>query len=60
VRPRKVVAPNFASVRRQTTRVAAALDAIVGAGFGTLVSCVPGRLGYFEGEGQGKRYLLER
>jgi|ERR1035438_1038048 hypothetical protein len=37
-----------------------ALDAVVGAGFGTLVSCVPGRLGYFEGEGQGQRYLLER
>ena len=37
-----------------------ALGAVIGMGMGTLVSCIPGRLGYFEGESQGARYLLER
>jgi hypothetical protein len=38
----------------------AALDAVVGRGMGTLLSCLPGRLGYFEGEASGQRYVLER
>ncbi len=29
-------------------------------GHGTLLSCVPGRLGYFEGEDPSARYVLER
>jgi hypothetical protein len=29
-------------------------------GHGTLLSCVPGQLGYFEGEESGARYVLER
>ena len=37
-----------------------ALGAIIGMGMGTLVSCIPGRLAYFEGEREGERYLLER
>ena len=37
-----------------------ALSAILGRGMGTLVSCVPGRLGFYEGEGPRERYLLER
>jgi len=37
-----------------------ALAAIVGRGMGTLVSCVPGRLAFYEGEDPGVRYLLER
>ena len=37
-----------------------ALSLIVGHGMGTLMSCVPGRLGYFEGETPGDRWLLER
>lgn len=44
----------------QTMPLDAALDAVVGRGMGTLLSCIPGRLGYFEGEGSGKRYVLER
>jgi hypothetical protein len=40
--------------------LADALEAVVGAGFGTLISCIPGRLGYFEGEGPENRHLLER
>ena len=37
-----------------------ALGEIIGRGMGTLVSCIPGRLAYFEGESPGERYLLER
>lgn len=37
-----------------------ALEATVGYGSGTLISCVPGRLGYFEGEGKNVRFLLEK
>ncbi|HSH59004.1 MAG TPA: hypothetical protein VK988_05055 [Acidimicrobiales bacterium] len=37
-----------------------ALAEIVGQGMGALVSSVPGRLAYFEGEGQNERYLLDR
>lgn len=37
-----------------------ALEATVGYGMGTLISCVPGRLGYFEGEGKNARFLLEK
>lgn len=37
-----------------------ALDHIVGAGMGSLVSCVPGHLGYYEGEEPNERYLLIR
>jgi hypothetical protein len=40
--------------------LAEALEAVVGAGFGTLISCIPGRLGYFEGEMPRDRNLLER
>jgi hypothetical protein len=37
-----------------------ALEQIVGSGDGTLLSCVPGQLGYFEGEGPGDRFILAR
>jgi hypothetical protein len=37
-----------------------ALTAVVGSGMGTIVSCVPGRLAFFEGEEPGERYVLER
>jgi hypothetical protein len=37
-----------------------ALRAVVGRGMGAFISCVPGRLAYFEGESAGERYLLER
>lgn len=38
-------------------------DAIVrtlGHGAGTVISCIPGKLGYFEGEEPNTRYILER
>jgi hypothetical protein len=37
-----------------------ALLAVVGCGMGAFISCLPGRLAYFEGEDAGDRYLLER
>ncbi len=37
-----------------------ALQAVVGRGMGTFLSCIPGRLGYFESEEPGERYILER
>ena len=36
-----------------------ALEQVVGYGMGTVISCVPGKLGYFEGEWK-ERYILER
>lgn len=37
-----------------------ALEAVIGYGMGTIISCVPGRLAYFEGEGMNVRFLLEK
>lgn len=37
-----------------------ALEEIVGLGAGTIVSCKPGRLAYYETEDPEERYLLER
>jgi hypothetical protein len=34
-----------------------ALELIIGMSTGTLVSCIPGRLGYFEGEDTGERFI---
>ena len=42
----------------RTMALSDALDAVVGAGYGTLVSCIPGRLGYYEGEGPSDRRVL--
>src|SRR6266550_7663490 len=39
--------------------LAEALEAVVGTGFGTIISCIPGRLGYFEGEMPRDRNLLQ-
>ena len=37
-----------------------ALEAVIGHGMGTLVSCVPGVLGFYEGESSGDRCILAR
>ena len=37
-----------------------ALALAVGSGFGTFISCVPGQLAYFEGEGPSYRYICHR
>ena len=38
----------------------AALEEVVGRGMGTFISCLPGRLAYFEGEEARERYVLVR
>lgn len=40
--------------------LAEALDAIIGMGDGAFVSCIPGRLGYFEYEDMKSSYLLSK
>ncbi len=35
-----------------------ALNEVVGSSFGTIVSCIHGKLGYYEGEDPGHRKLL--
>lgn len=37
-----------------------ALRDVIGSGMGAFVSCIPGRLAYYEGEDAGERWLLER
>lgn len=37
-----------------------ALESIVGSSSGTVVSCIPGRLAYFEGEARGDRCILHQ
>jgi hypothetical protein len=44
----------------RTAELRSALEEIVGHASGTFVSCLPGRLAYFEGEEPNERYLLER
>ena len=40
--------------------LAEALEAIVGKGNGAFVSCIPGRLGFYEFEDMKSSYLLSR
>ena len=37
-----------------------ALPVVIGGGMGTFVSCIPGRLAYFEGEDPGRRFICQR
>jgi len=37
-----------------------ALEEVIGYGMGTLLSCIPGKLAYYEGEGPSDRCILER
>jgi len=49
-----------AALDGRTIALSEALTLIVGRGMGTLLSCIPGHLGYYEGEDRGARWLLER
>ena len=49
-----------AALDARTLPLKEALGLIIGVSTGTLVSCIPGRLGYFEGEDGGERFILER
>ena len=49
------------SLDGKTVSLRDAITRITGrVGHGTLLSCLPGHLGYFEGEESGERYVLER
>ena len=37
-----------------------ALEQVIGCGMGTVLSCVPGKLAYYEGEGPSDRCILEK
>jgi hypothetical protein len=41
-------------------RLRDALEWVVGSGMATFVSCIPGKLAYFEGDDPEQRYILER
>ena len=45
---------------RQRVDLRAALDEIVGWEPGTFISCVAGKLAYYEGEYKNERHLLQR
>ena len=44
----------------KTLSLTVALEKVVGQGMGTLLSCVPGELAYYEGEGPSGRCILAR
>lgn len=44
----------------KTLSLKLALEKVVGQGMGTLLSCVPGELAYYEGEGPSDRCILAR
>jgi len=44
----------------QELKLGDAISQVVGLGMGTLISCIPSRLAYFEGEGPSDRCLLQR
>jgi hypothetical protein len=48
------------TVDGRTLGLEEALEEVVGRGFGTFLSCLPGRLAYFEGEAPGERYICHR
>ena len=48
------------SLDARTLPLREALELIVARETGTLVLCIPGRLGYFEGEDSGERFILYR
>ena len=54
------VLSSSSSLDEQEMPLRDALDEIVGSSDGTFVSCIPGKLAYFEGEEPNERYILER
>ena len=47
-------------IDNQDLALLAALRDVVGRGMGTIVSCIPGKLAYFEGEEMNDRFILFR
>jgi hypothetical protein len=49
-----------AELDRKLMDLQTALEEIIGYGNGTFVSCIPGKLGYFESAEPGVRYIFEK
>ena len=58
--PRCYVLSTSSKLDRCEMQLSDALDAIVGLGMGTIISCIPGKLGYYESEEPGFRFILKR
>ncbi len=54
-----VMSSNY-EIDEQDIPLLEALEKTMGWGSGTFISCIPGKLAYFEYEDQGERYILER
>lgn len=54
-----VISDNW-SIDGQFLPLNTALVEVVAGGLGTFLSCLPGKLGYFEGEDIGQRFILEK
>src|SRR5712671_3417997 len=54
-----ILAPECLSLDGKEMELLPALKKVVGYGMGTMISCLPGRLGYFEGELR-ERYILQK
>jgi hypothetical protein len=48
------------NIDNQELSLCKALEETVGRGMGTVISCIPGKLAYFEDEEPNERYILER
>jgi hypothetical protein len=64
---KKVGAPSICYAISENTEIDSlelplhdALVKTVGKGFGTILSCIPGKLAYYESEDPGERYILKR
>lgn len=48
------------SLDRQILDLPVAIESVIGFGFGAFVSCLAGKLAFYEGEAPGMRFILER
>lgn len=48
------------AIDNQDMPLSKALEEAVGQGLGVIISCIPGKLAYYESEEPGERYILER
>lgn len=48
------------SLDRKTMNLEDAINTIVGSGISTIISCIPGKLAYYEGEDLNDRFILEK
>ena len=54
-----VISSNY-EIDEKQMKLKDALKKTIGSGCGTFISCIAGKLGYFEFEEQNQRYILEK